>query len=109
VMALFAAMYFWYPNMTGRMYNERLGQIHFVLTFVGMNLSFFTMHFIGLSGMLRRTFDYTAELAYWPELAPLNLISSIGSFILGVGQLPFFYNMIVSKYKGKPAPADPWA
>ena len=109
VMGLFAAMYFWFPAMTGRMYNERLGQLHFALTFIGMNLTFFTMHFIWLSGMLRRTFDYTAELAYWPELAPLNLISSVGSFILGVGQMPFFYNMIVSKYKGKPAPADPWA
>jgi len=109
VMALFAAMYFWYPNMTGRMYNERLGQLHFALTFVGMNLTFFTMHFIGLSGMLRRTFDYTIELRYWPELAPLNLVASIGGVILGAGQLPFLYNMIVSKWKGKPAPADPWA
>ncbi len=109
VMALFAAMYFWYPTMTGRMYNERLGQIHFVLTFIGMNLTFFTMHFIGLAGMLRRTFDYSIELRYWPELAPLNLVASIGAFILGVGQLPFFYNMIVSKWRGKPAPADPWA
>ena len=109
VMGLFAATYFWYPKMTGRMYNERLGQIHFVLTLVGMNLAFFTMHFIGLSGMLRRTFDYTTELRYWPELAPLNLLSSIGAFILGVGQLPFFYNVIVSRWKGRRAPPDPWA
>ncbi len=109
VMGLFAAAYFWFPTITGRMYNERLGQIHFVLTLVGMNLAFFTQHFIGLSGMLRRTFDYTAELAYWPELAPLNLLSSIGAFLLGFGQLPFFYNMIVSRWHGRVAPADPWA
>jgi cytochrome c oxidase subunit 1 len=109
VMGLFAAMYFFFPTMTGRMYNERLGQIHFVLTLVGMNLTFFTMHFIGLSGMLRRTFDYTSELPYWPELASLNLISSLGAFLLAAGQLPFFYNMIVSRWKGRPAPADAWA
>jgi heme/copper-type cytochrome/quinol oxidase subunit 1 len=67
------------------------------------------MHFIGLSGMLRRTFDYTSELPYWPELASLNLISSLGAFLLAAGQLPFFYNMIVSRWKGRPAPADAWA
>jgi len=109
VMGLFAACYFWFPTMTGRMYNERLGQIHFVVTFIGMNLTFFTMHFIGLFGMLRRNYDYIAELNYWPQLAELNLLSSIGAFILGAGQLIFFYNLIVSKYKGKRAPADPWA
>ena len=109
VMGLFAAVYFWYPTMTGRMYNERLGQIHFLFTLVGMNLTFFTMHFIGLSGMLRRTFDYSSELPFWPELGPLNFLASIGAFALGFGQLPFFYNVIVSKWKGRPAPADPWA
>jgi len=109
VMGLYAAAYFWFPTITGRMYNERLGQIHFLLTLVGMNLTFFTQHFIGLSGMLRRTFDYTAELTYWPELGPLNLLSSIGAFLLGFGQLPFFYNMIVSRWHGRVAPADPWA
>jgi len=109
VMGLFAACYFWYPTMTKRMYNERLGQAHFLMTLVGMNLVFFTMHFIGLSGMLRRTFDYTSELQYWPQLAWMNLLASLGAFLLGIGQLPFFYNMIVSKWKGKVAPADPWA
>ncbi len=109
VMGLFAAVYFWFPTMTGRMYNERLGQIHFLVTLVGMNLTFFTMHFIGLSGMLRRTFDYSRELPFWPELAWLNLLASIGAFLLGFGQLPFFYNMIVSRWRGRPAPADPWA
>ena len=109
VMGLFAACYFWFPKMTGRMYNERLGVIHFVVTFIGMNMTFFTMHFIGLAGMLRRTFDYTSELTYWPQLAELNLFASIGAFILGAGQLVFFYNMIVSRWKGKPAPPDPWA
>jgi len=59
--------------------------------------------------MLRRTFDYTSELTYWPELAPLNLLSSIGAFILAFGQLPFFYNMIVSRWKGSTAPAHAWA
>jgi len=109
VMGLFAGMYFFFPTMTGRMYDERLGQIHFVLTLVGMNLTFFTMHFIGLSGMLRRTFDYTNELPYWPELASFNLLSTVGAMLLGAGQLPFFYNMIVSRWRGRPAPANPWA
>jgi cytochrome c oxidase subunit 1 len=74
-----------------------------------MNLAFFTQHFIGLSGMLRRTFDYTPELTYWPELSPLNFLSSVGAFLLAFGQLPFFYNVIVSKWRGPVAPADPWA
>jgi len=109
VMGLFAAMYFWFPTMTGRMYHERLGQAHFLVTFVGMNLTFFPMHFMGLAGMMRRWFDYSSALTYWPQLAELNLLSSIGAFILGAGQLLFFYNVIVSKWKGKRAPADPWA
>jgi len=109
VMGLFAACYFWFPTMTGRMYNERLGVIHFLVTFIGMNMTFFTMHFLGLFGMLRRTFDFTSELPDWPVLRDLNLFSSIGAFILGAGQLIFFYNMIVSRYKGSRASADPWA
>jgi len=109
VMGLFAGVYFFFPTMTRRMYDERLGQVHFLLTLVGMNLTFFTMHFIGLSGMLRRTFDYTTELTYWPELATFNLLSSIGAMVLAFGQLPFFYNMIVSRWRGRPAPANPWA
>jgi cytochrome c oxidase subunit 1 len=95
VMGLFAGVYFWYPYMTKRMYNRDLAWIHFILTVVGMNLTFFTMHYLGLMGMPRRIADYAVELG------PLNLLSTAGAFLLGLGQLPFVYNMIVSRFKGK--------
>jgi cytochrome c oxidase subunit 1 len=91
VMGLFAGMYFFYPTMTGRMYDERLGQIHFVLTLVGMNLTFFTMHFIGLSGMLRRTFGHERRGTGGASVD--NLLSTIGTLLLGPGNA-LFYNMI---------------
>jgi len=95
VMGLFSGVYFWYPYMTKRMYNRDLAWIHFILTVIGMNLTFFTMHYLGLMGMPRRIADYA------PELGPLNLLATLGSIILAIGQLPFAYNMIVSRYTGK--------
>ena len=74
---IFAGIYYWFPKMTGRMYNERLGKLHFWLTFVGFNLTFFPMHWLGLQGMPRRVADYA------PRFADLNLFISIASFVLG--------------------------
>ena len=102
VMGLFAAVYFWFPTMTGRMYDERLGKVHFVLTFVGMNLTYFVMHYLGILGMPRRVYDPPSQFLLGNEL------SMVGAMILGGCQLIFFYNMVRSMRHGPKAPADPW-
>jgi cytochrome c oxidase subunit 1 len=99
---IFAGIYYWFPKMTGRMYNETLGKLHFWLTFVGFNLTFFPMHLIGLQGMPRRVADYLPRFADW------NLFISIASFGLGASTLVFLYNMITSWKSGPIAPANPW-
>ena len=109
VLGLFAGVYFWFPKMAGRMYNESLGKLHFVLTIVGLNMVFFTMHFLGLMGMPRRYADYTVLLPFQPLLLPLNQLATIGAFLLGIGQIPFFYNMIKSRWAGPVITEDPWA
>ena len=109
VLGLFAGTYFWYPRITGRMYDERLGKIHFWLTLVGLNLVFFTMHFLGLMGMPRRYASYDVLLPFQPLLLPLNQLATVGAFILAFGQLPFLYNMIKSRWVGTVVTEDPWA
>jgi cytochrome c oxidase subunit 1 len=99
---IFAGIYYWFPKMTGRMYNENLGRLHFWLTFVGFNVTFFPMHWVGLQGMPRRVADYAPEFGNW------NLIISIASFGLGASTLVFLYNMIASWRSGAPAPGNPW-
>ncbi len=101
-MGMFAAIYFWFPKMTGRMYYEGLGKLHFWLSFIGANLNFFPMHPLGLQGMLRRVSSYAPEYEMW------NVIASIGAFILGVSILPFILNMIASWMNDKPASKNPW-
>jgi cytochrome c oxidase subunit 1 len=95
-------MYYWFPKMTGRMYNERLGKLHFWLTFVGFNLTFFPMHLVGLEGMPRRVADYA------PKFAGLNMFISLASFGLGASTIVFLYNMITSWRSGPIAPSNPW-
>lgn len=102
VMGVYAALYHWFPKMTGRMYNEGLGKLHFVLTFIGANLNFFPMHPLGLEGMPRRVASYDPEFAFW------NVVASIGAFLLGMSTLPFILNMVGSWVQGEKAPKDPW-
>ncbi len=102
VLTIFAGVYYWFPKMTGRMYNERLGKLHFWLTFIGFNGTFFPMHWIGLQGMPRRVADYSAEFGNW------NMVVSIFSFLLGASTIVFFYNMITSWHRGPIAPGNPW-
>jgi cytochrome c oxidase subunit I len=102
VMGIYAALYHWFPKMTGRMYNEGLGKLHFALTFLGTNLNFFPMHPLGLQGMPRRVASYDPEFAFW------NVIASLGGFLLGMSTLPFLINMVGSWVQGKTAPANPW-
>ena len=90
--------------MTGRMLNETLGKIQFVLMFIGFNLTFFPMHQLGLLGMPRRIADYAAN-AGWNEL---NLVATIGGFIIAASMIPFLWNVLVSLRSGKLAGDDPW-
>jgi cytochrome c oxidase subunit 1 len=99
---IFAGVYYWFPKMTGRMYDERLGKIHFWMTFIGFNLTFGPMHYIGLKGMPRRVADYAEQYAGW------NLFISIASFMVGVSTLVFVYNMVASWRGGPRAEANPW-
>ena len=102
VMGIYAAIYHWFPKMTGRMYYEGLGKLHFALTFIGANLNFFPMHPLGLQGMPRRVASYDPEFAFW------NVIASLGAFLLGMSTLPFILNMVSSWLQGEKAPANPW-
>ncbi|AOY83156.1 cytochrome c oxidase subunit I [Moorena producens JHB] len=102
VMGIYAAFYHWFPKMTGRMYNEGLGKLHFALTFIGANLNFFPMHPLGLQGMPRRVASYDPEFAFW------NVVASIGAFLLGMSTLPFILNMVGSWVQGEKAPPNPW-
>jgi cytochrome c oxidase subunit 1 len=99
---IYAGVYYWFPKMTGRMYNETLGKWHFWLTFVSFNATFAPMHLIGLEGMPRRVADYAEKFAGW------NLFISLSSFVLGLSSLIFVYNMVSSWRTGVPAPANPW-
>ncbi|MEA5508741.1 cytochrome c oxidase subunit I [Crocosphaera sp. UHCC 0190] len=101
-MALFAAIYFWFPKMTGRMYHEGWGKIHFWLTFIGANLTFFPMLPVGLQGMVRRISSYDPQYAGW------NILASLGAFLLGMATLPFMANLVVSCLIGIQAPNNPW-
>ncbi|HEU4701637.1 MAG TPA: cbb3-type cytochrome c oxidase subunit I [Conexibacter sp.] len=99
---IFAGVYYWFPKMTGRMYDERLGKLHFWATFVFFNLTFAPMHVIGVQGMPRRVADYAEEFA------GMNLAITIASFLLGLSMLVFLYNMVVSWRLGPRASANPW-
>jgi cytochrome c oxidase subunit 1 len=102
VFGIFAGWYYWFPKMSGYMYNETLAKAHFWVTFIGVNLVFFPQHFLGLSGMPRRYVDYPDAFAGW------NLVSSVGSYISGFGVLIFLYSVIDAFAKKVPAGDNPW-
>ena len=102
--AIFAATYYWFPKMTGRMLSERVGKWHFWLNFIGFNGTFFVQHILGLIGMPRRIFTYP-DLPWW---GALNLISSVGSFISLIAVLVFVGNILYSLRRGEPAGDNPW-
>jgi cytochrome c oxidase subunit 1 len=101
---IFSGLYYWYPKLTGRMFSERLGKWHFWLMFLGFNLTFAPMHWLGLQGMVRRTWQYAADM----NLGPWNMVVTIGSFIIALSILIFMWNWFISKKRGEPAGADPW-
>jgi len=102
VFTIFAGIYHWFPKMTGRMYDETLGRIHFWLSFVFFNLTFGPMHLVGIDGMPRRVADYAHQYA------TLNAIISISAFIFGLSFLVFLYNIVASWRHGPAAEANPW-
>jgi heme/copper-type cytochrome/quinol oxidase subunit 1 len=102
VFGLFSGFYYWIGKMSGYQYNERLGNIHFWMTFIGVNVLFFPMHFLGLAGMPRRIPDYPDAFSAW------NYVSSLGGFLSGFAALFFFYiiyRIFADKVK---CPANPW-
>jgi cytochrome c oxidase subunit I len=102
VFTIFAGIYHWFPKMTGRMYDETLGRVHFWLSFVFFNLTFGPMHLVGVDGMPRRVADYASEFA------TINAIISVSSFLFGLSFLVFVYNILASWRHGPLAPANPW-
>jgi cytochrome c oxidase subunit I len=102
--ALFAALFYWWPKMFGRMLDEKLGKWTFWLFFLGFNVAFQPQHLLGLMGMQRRVYTYPDE-AIWETY---NLISSIGSYFMGLGILVFIANVIVTRRRGRRAGNDPW-
>jgi cytochrome c oxidase subunit I len=104
VFGLFAGLYYWYPKMSGRLMSEALGKLSFWLMFIGFNATFLVQHSAGLSGMPRRIYDYAEDL----DVTAYNLISTIGSFILGVGVVVTVVNVLYSLRHGKRAGNDPW-
>src|SRR5262249_23935378 len=99
-----AGIYYWFPKMTGRMLSEPWGKVHFWLTVIGFNTTFFVQHFLGLMGMPRRVFTYP-DLPGW---GALNMVSTVGAFILGLAVLVFLANIAHSLYRGKLAGDNPW-
>jgi cytochrome c oxidase subunit 1 len=99
---LFAGWYYWFPKITGYMYSEFIGKLHFWVTFIGVNVVFFPQHFLGLAGMPRRYVDYPDAFAGW------NYVSSIGSYISGFGVLIFLYGMFLAFRRKEKAADNPW-
>jgi cytochrome c oxidase subunit I len=103
VFALFAGFYYWFPKMSGRMHSEFLAHVHFWVFFVGVNILFFPMHFLGLQGMPRRYPDFTEAYAHWNHVA-----SAYGYTIMAAGMAVFFVNIIWSLLAGKKAEGNYW-
>ena len=102
VFSIFAGWYYWFPKMSGYMYNETLGKLHFWLTFIGANILFFPQHFLGLAGIPRRYVDYPDAFAFW------NGVSSTGAYIVGAGTLVFIVGVLAAFAAKRKAADNPW-
>ena len=102
VFSLFAGFYYWFPKMSGKMHSELLAHIHFWVFFIGVNMIFFPMHFLGFDGMPRRIPDYTPAFAYW------NHFATMGYMVMAASMGVFFVNVIYTFVAGKKAPNNPW-
>src|SRR5438270_6561145 len=104
VFGVFAGIFYWFPKITGRILNERLGQVQFWLMLIGVNLTFFPMHILGLLGMPRRYYTYPGNVG-WNEL---NLMATFGAFTIAVSIMVFLWNFITTLRSGEKAGDDPW-
>ena len=102
IFSIMAAVYYWIPKWSGNMYDERLGKLHFWLSFAGVNITFFPQHFIGLAGMPRRYPDYALQFADW------NMVSSVGAFLFGFSQILFLFIVLKTVMGGKKATGQVW-
>jgi cytochrome c oxidase subunit 1 len=102
---LLGAFYYWFPKVTGRVLSEKLGEIHFWLLFIGINLTFFPMHQLGLEGMPRRVYTYLADMGW----GGLNLTASIGAAVTVLGMVVFLFNVVQTIREAPNAGDDPWA
>ncbi len=106
IFGVFAGTYFWFPKMTGRMMNEKLGKLHFWLTFVGTYCIFMPFHYLGLAGNVRRYAVFVDDFLL--PLIPVHRFITIAALLTGAVQLIFLYNLMDSRFRGEPAPANPW-
>jgi cytochrome c oxidase subunit I len=102
IFAIFGGWYYWFPKMTGYMYSEFVGKLHFWLTFIGVNIVFFPQHFLGIAGIPRRIADYSGTFTDW------NFISSIGAYISGFGALVFFFGIGLAFMRKERVAGNPW-
>ena len=104
IMGIFSGIYYWFPKFTGRFLSESIGKLHFWLFFIGMNLTFFPMHFLGVSGMPRRIYTYDAGIGWetW------NFVATVGAFTIAAGMLTFIWNFFRSLREEPNAPDNPW-
>jgi cytochrome c oxidase subunit I len=103
----FAGISYWYPKMFGRMMNKTLGRIHFWITFIVFNFTFFPMHFLGVGGHMRRIYDPNmySHLMY---MQPINTFETVSAIVLAFAQLIFVFNIIYSLFRGEKAGSNPW-
>lgn len=104
ILGIFSGLHYWWPKMFGRVLNETLGKLTFWTFFIGFHLTFFIQHFLGLLGMPRRIWTYLDGLGF----NQMNMISTVGAFLMGFGTIFFLLNIVVTSFKPKNAPADPW-
>src|SRR5579864_3182125 len=106
IFGIFAGTYFWFPKMWGRMMDERLGKLHFWLSFIGVYCIFMPFHYLGLAGNVRRYQAFVAD--YMQPLIPVHQFVTIAALFTGAVQLIFLYNLVYSRFRGEPAPDNPW-
>jgi cytochrome c oxidase subunit I len=106
IFGILSGTYFWFPKMTGRMMNEGLGKLHFWITFIGTYCIFMPFHYLGMVGNVRRYASFVND--FMAPLMPMHKFITIAALITGAGQFIFLYNLIYSRFRGAPAPENPW-
>jgi cytochrome c oxidase subunit I len=108
ILVVFGGIYHWFPKITGRMMNDRLGQLHFWVTFLGAYMIYFPMHYLGFIGVPRRYYELGETAFVPPSAATLNIFITVAALVVGAAQIVFFFNLIWSLFKGKPSGPNPW-